>query len=250
MLERSATVPGVESVALTDFLPVTFGGSPTGYQVEGGEALADADGPSTLLARVTPGYFQTFRIPLLRGRDFEEADREGTRLVAVVNETLAQRSWPGADPLGRRIRLEELDDVELEVVGVARNAKYRSLTEDPQAMVYVPYEQWPAASMVMMARLTREDTDVANAFRAIVAELDANAPIDTNNPYSDLMGIANASQPDGGHVRRDLRCRRVRDGGPWSLRRAGVCGSPAHSRNGHPYRIGCAAGPGSRSDHA
>ncbi len=190
LAERAAQLPEVESVAATDMPPVTLGGRSSTFAVEGRETADAAERPGTDYARVTRGYFETLRIPIVRGRQFDQADREGAVRVAIVNQTFARRNWPSASALGKRIRLSELDDAELEIVGVARNAKYRTLTEEPRAMVYVPYEQWPTVGRVVLARLDHPGARVAGALRGIVRELDDALPIDVNMPYRELMGIA------------------------------------------------------------
>jgi predicted permease len=190
LLERASQLPGVESAGLTDRPPVTLGGQSTTYAVAGGETIEEEDRPSTDFARVSPGYLEAFRIPMLRGRSFSETDRDGGALVAVVNETFAMRAWPGESPIGRRVQLGSLDDAEIEVVGVVRNAKYRTLTESPRAMVYVPFQQWPAGSMVLVARVGRAGAGVAGPLREIVRDIDATMPVDANVAYVDLMSIA------------------------------------------------------------
>jgi predicted permease len=190
LLERASLLPEVESVVLINMPPVTLGGRATTFAVVGREPAEEVDRLETDFARVTPGYFETFRIPVLRGRRFSETDRDGAVLVVIVNETFARRNWPTESPIGRRIQLRALDDAELEIVGVARNAKYRTLTEDPRPMVYVPYAQWPSTDMVMLARVARSGPSVARSFREVVRDLDADLPIDANVPYRDLMGIA------------------------------------------------------------
>jgi predicted permease len=187
---RVSMVPEVESFGFVDWPPVTLGGQAAPFAVIGGDAIAEEDWPSTEFARVTPGFIETLRIPIVRGRNFAETDREGAPMVAVVNETFARRAWPGEHAIGKRIRLRSGDDPELEIVGVARDAKYRTLAEDPRNMVYVPYWQWPTSNMVMFARITRNGTAVVSTFRDIVRELDADLPIDANVPYEELMGIA------------------------------------------------------------
>jgi predicted permease len=158
--------------------------------VAGRSLVEDDERPTADYARVSPGYFEAFRIPMIRGRSFTEADREGRAPVAIVNETFAKRAWPGESPIGRRVRLGELDDADLEIVGTARNAKYRTLTESPRAMIYVPFEQWPDASMVLVARVRETGADVSSALREIVRDLDSTIPIVANTPYSDLMSVA------------------------------------------------------------
>jgi predicted permease len=187
---RVSTVPEVESFGFVDWPPVTLGGQSSTFAVIGGDAIAEEDWPSTDFARVTPGFFETLRIPVARGRNFADTDREGTPMVAVVNETFAQRAWPGEHPIGKRIRLRSEDDPVVEIVGVARDAKYRTLGEDLRNMVYVPYWQWPTTNMVMFARIAGNSPGVVNTFRDIVGTLDADLPIDANVPYEDLMGIA------------------------------------------------------------
>jgi len=186
----AARLPGVESVALIDFPPVTIGGYDTEYTPGGGESITEGDRPRTGLSRVTGPYFETFGIPLLQGRSFSDADREGSTPVAIVNETFADRNWPGEEPVGRRVRLAALDDVEVEVVGVARSAKYRSLTESPRSMVYVPYAQWPSTSMILLARVNPSATALAGPLREIVHDIDPIVGIDASLAYRDLMGIA------------------------------------------------------------
>ena len=187
---RAAQLPEVESVALIDFPPVTIGGYETGYTVGGGEVAAEAERPNTDLSRVTPGYFETFRIPLLQGRSFADADREGSTPVAIVNETFANRNWPGEDPIGRRISLDALDNAEVDVIGVVRAAKYRSLTESPRSMVYVPYAQWPTTSMILLARVNPRAASIAGPLREIIRDIDPAVGIDASVAYRDFMGIA------------------------------------------------------------
>ncbi len=187
---RVTAVPEVESFGFVDWPPVTLGGQSAPFAVIGRDATAEEDWPSTDFARVTPGFFEALRIPIARGRNFASTDREGAQMVAVVNETFARRAWPGEHPIGKRIRLRSVDDPELEIVGVARDAKYRAIGEDPRNMVYVPYYQWPTNNMVMFARIAGNGSAVVSTFREIVGELDADLPIDANVPYEQLMGIA------------------------------------------------------------
>jgi predicted permease len=188
--ERAEQLPEIELVALIDYPPVTIGGFESSYTLSGGEIADEDDRPRTDLSRVTPGYFETFRIPLLQGRSFADTDREGSTPVAIVNETFARRNWPGEDPVGRRISLGVLDDSEVEVVGVVRAAKYRSLTEDPRSMVYVPYAQWPTTSMILLARVDPSAASMAAPLREIVRDIDPVVGIDASVAYRDFMGIA------------------------------------------------------------
>jgi predicted permease len=190
LMERISQLPQVASLGMIDFPPVTLGGQSTPFSVPGREPLAGEEPATTDYAHVTPGLLETFRISMVRGRDINERDRVGTSRIAVVNETFAMRAWPGESPLGKRVRLGEDGADEVEVVGVARNAKYRTVTEDPRNMVYLPYAQSPLTNMVLVARITGDGTGMANTLRQIVRDLDADLPIDANVPYENFMGLA------------------------------------------------------------
>jgi predicted permease len=188
--DRAARLPGVESAGLVNMPPVTLGGHSSTYSVVGRESVDEENLPSTDYTSISPGYLETMRIPLLEGRRFSRADREGATRVAIVNETFASLNWPGASPIGRRFRFDGLDQAEFEIVGVARNAKYRTIVEDPRAMVYVAFDQWPTTSMVLVARVGDTDAAVAGQFRQIVSEIDSKVAIDANTPYRSFMSFA------------------------------------------------------------
>jgi predicted permease len=190
VVERALALPQVESAGLIDMPPVTLGGRSTRYAAVGREPVDEEDRPTTETSRVSPGLLETMRIPIIQGRSFTKADGENAPPVAIVNETLARREWPGESALGKRIQLHSADDPELEVVGVARNAKYRSLSEEPRSMVYVPYEQNPTTDMVVVVRVHPGLENIAPQLRSIVHELEPDLLIDANTSYENFMGIA------------------------------------------------------------
>ncbi len=190
LLDRTSALPEVTSAALVSPPPVTLGGRETVYTIPGRGLLTADEEPTTDLARVTPSYFETFRIPITQGRAFNVSDREDATSVAIVNETFARTNWPGEVCLGRRITLETLDSADVEIVGVARDAKYRTITEEPRPMVYVPYAQHPTTSMTLLVRIGRGGATVPASLHQIVRELDIGVHADANVPYRDLMGIA------------------------------------------------------------
>jgi predicted permease len=166
LLERVAGLPGVESATAMDPVPLWFGGNTAHYGIEG------FDGPQRLgFARVAPGYFETLRLPLLRGRDFTSADTSSAPRVIIVNETFARTYFPGADPIGRTI---QDGPSRVQIVGVAKDARYRSLSEEPQPQIYHPLAQEPTdnPSLSLAVRLPRNAIDVRrliqNEVRALV----------------------------------------------------------------------------------
>jgi putative ABC transport system permease protein len=175
-MERLGSVPGVSAVAFTGAVPTDDGGGET---VVTAEAQALRPGEEQLVTYVpsTAGFFATLGVPLLAGREFtpaEEADPEAD--VAVLNRSLADRLWPGRDPLGRRFRLGDDDEfVWLRVVGVAGDLQYEEFGEEtPQSrlQVHLPYAVAPWSNMALMLRTAGDPAAVAPAVRAAVAEAD------------------------------------------------------------------------------
>ncbi|HXT52737.1 MAG TPA: FtsX-like permease family protein, partial [Thermoanaerobaculia bacterium] len=136
-------------------------------------------------------YFATMGVPILRGRGLRPSDTAEMPRVAVVNEQLANRYWPKADAIGKRIRLlgEETsrrDGEPVEIVGVARTIKYRSPTEKPTDFVYLPLAQHPRERMVLLLRTTGDPLQLADPVRDLVRAIDANMPVVEMRTYQDL----------------------------------------------------------------
>jgi predicted permease len=137
VLGELRALPGVESAAYASFLPMAMGGGIWPVTLHGEAEVRTADN-SASLRFVTPGFFTTLRIPLLAGRDVEEADRIDRPFVAVVSRSLVERYWPNENPLGKRFRFG-LN--EREVVGVVADVKVRGLERQSEPQVYLPYGQ-------------------------------------------------------------------------------------------------------------
>jgi len=125
---------------------------------------------------VTSGYFETLRTPILMGRGFTESDRLAATEVAIVNETLARRLWPGQDPVGRTLLYGPPNARRpLQIVGVARDAKYRSLGEQPRPFIYVPLAQHYNSELWLMMRTS--GPSAIPALRALLRDMDPNLPL-------------------------------------------------------------------------
>ena len=174
LLERSASLPGVRASALSAMLPLDGGGLGLGpIDVAGVQPPDPRRGWNADWNVVSPDYFDVLRIPIVAGRAFTGADRAGAPDVAIVNETFAKRLWPGQDPVGRAFRNEERT---VTVVGVARDAKYRTLGETPRNFVYVPLAQRYFTRTTLLVR-TMPGAEVAAPIRRLVAGLDQALPI-------------------------------------------------------------------------
>ena len=133
------------------------------------------------MSAVTPGYFQTLGIPLLRGRDFELTDSREGQNVVIVNQMLAEREWPDQDPIGKRVAIGgSPDDPKswITVVGVVANSKRGDLQTPIQPTMYLPHAQFTLPYMGVVVRTEMGETAAANAVRAAVRALDPELPIE------------------------------------------------------------------------
>lgn len=175
--ERLAAAPGVKGVSLGSWLPLGFeGGSSWGVQVDGYDRKPNED-LSIPHSIVSPGYFETLRIPMLEGRDFTMQDDEKAPLVAIVNETMARHFWPGQHAIGRKFRVFG-GQRELTVVGIVKAGKYRSLNEPPKSFFYTPYLQgvWDL-NLGVALRGDGDPLALASVLRREIQALDAGVEI-------------------------------------------------------------------------
>lgn len=174
LAEGAAAIPGVTSVALTRMVPLDGGGFGLGGIDVPGREPPDRDrGWGEDWNIVSPAYFETMGMPIVTGRAFTDADRAGGDQVAVINQVLAERIWPGEDAVGK-VFLN--DGRPITVVGVARTAKYRSLGESPRAFVYRPLAQQYNNRLSLVVRHA-EGVAVGPSIRRLVADLDPSLPI-------------------------------------------------------------------------
>jgi predicted permease len=184
LLEQVRALPGVQSAALTWALPLDGNGHSLGGIVAPGSASGKGrEILETDWDVITPGYFATMHIPILRGRDITEADGEGAPKVAIVNETLARRFWPGEDAVGRHFLAGEpgrggaKDNFqEFTIIGVAKDHKYRSLSDEARTFLYVPFRQNHLDKMNLVTRSESGDA-LFPALRAVVHEINPALPI-------------------------------------------------------------------------
>jgi predicted permease len=193
LVARAEAMPGVISVGLIDNLPLSMGNQSTAFAVPGHEPVGEGDGDQrTEFSVVSPGYFGTMEIPIVRGRSFTEADREGAPEVVIVNEELARRIWPEEDPVGKQLSYGGQENgLPVTVVGVAKDGSYQIIGEDPRFMIYRAQAQAQQLDLTLVARvepavapmMTRE---MAGLMRQIASDL----PLDWNAPMVEIMGLS------------------------------------------------------------
>jgi putative ABC transport system permease protein len=157
--------------------------------VDGALPRSGADAPVALTNSATPGYFQTLRIPLVAGRDFDDRDAATAPPVAIVSAALAQREWPGQLAIGRRVRMEG-DSVWRTVVGVVREVKHLTLTDVPPGTIYAPYAQSPGIFSTVVARTTQPAELMGPAVRAAIWAVDRDQPVWKIRTLESLVGRA------------------------------------------------------------
>jgi putative ABC transport system permease protein len=147
VLERVREIPGVESAALVDWLPLSDNAqhASPGFTIVGRSADLSAEKPSVILDGVSAGYFQLMGIPILRGRGVTEQDTETSAPVVVISEATARQFWPNEDPIGREITFDSsTEERPRQIVGIVGNVKQYRLTHDAPPQAYVSYAQLPA----------------------------------------------------------------------------------------------------------
>jgi putative ABC transport system permease protein len=157
------------------------------------ESESPSERPRAAYRGVLSGYFETMGIPLVKGRVFNPFDgREDGRKVAVINETLAHRYFPGVDPLTRSVRVPMAGD--LEIVGVVGDTRQGGLGEMPGPQIYVPYFQLALSEMQIVVLTGRSVAEVTAAMRVAISRQDAQLPIVAVNAIEDLVS-ASVAQP-------------------------------------------------------
>ncbi|MBV9341359.1 MAG: ABC transporter permease [Acidobacteria bacterium] len=161
LVAKLETVPGVQSVALTNRVPLGFGGGSTSVKPEGYVSPAN-ESMETQAAIITPNFFQTVQIPLVKGRDFTLEDNKDSQRVVIVSEAFANRYWPNQEAVGKQLD-SDFTHERHRVVGVARDAKVNSLNETPMPFVYFPLYQVYRSNMTIAARVARDPLAFAEA---------------------------------------------------------------------------------------
>lgn len=175
LAERLGKLPGVETGSLANAVPLSGGGQQQiSVQIPGYEPP-----PDTILAidynTIGPNFFQVMSIPFVQGRDFADFDTKAAAGVCIINETMARRFWPGANPVGQHLSLAG-GKTPLEVVGVVKDSKYYNLKEDPRPYLYLPFLQNYESRMTAFIKTPGDAAAVLPAVRREVEALDKSMP--------------------------------------------------------------------------
>jgi len=185
VLERVRSMPGIESAGIINGLPLSLNWNNSGVVVEGKPVPRAADIPLAAMYRISPGYLRAAQTKLIAGRDFTPDDKKGVRRVAIVNQAFARQLLPGENPIGKRFRQNDWQ----EIVGVVEDGKYRSLGEKPMPAVFQPIEQVMVEGTTIVARSSLPEDQVAGMLRRAVMELDPSLSVYSVGSLADQLGF-------------------------------------------------------------
>jgi putative ABC transport system permease protein len=172
------TLPGVVHAASA--LPL-LGGWQSGFTVEGKPEPPPGQRPMSDITRISPDYFRAMGIRLQKGRIFDSQDQAKSKPVCMIDESFAQKHWPGEDPLGKRVRFggpdADNDNPWMEVVGVVNHVKHYGVDQDSRVEMYLPYTQNPIPSFTLVVKTAGDPSHLAASVRQAVARVDADVPL-------------------------------------------------------------------------
>ncbi len=195
LLERAAALPGVQNAAVAGGLPLIGTRSGVGTWFEGRPAPPPGGRPTIPMAGVSSDYFETLRIPLLRGRTFTAADREGSPSVVIVNQAFADQFFPGQQALGKNITQGRIGQNELkEIVGIVGNVRQEGLRTAAAPTIYAPYRQFPESEILLVLRSSLPPAALSTAAASAIRAIDPDVPVYDVATMLDRLAEARSTQ--------------------------------------------------------
>ncbi|HEY2498930.1 MAG TPA: ABC transporter permease [Candidatus Angelobacter sp.] len=185
-LEAAQNAPGIRSAALSNTIPLFIGGFGRTLFREGEDSNNGQSGHVAQISEISPEYFKTMGIPLVRGQGFDSSVREDSPRVTIINETAARQIWPNEDPIGKRFKF--FKDTEFtKVIGIARDSKYNTLGEEARPYMYVPLIQTTETSVTVFFRTQGDPRSALSTVRTEVQAMDRNLPITNVWPIGEVI---------------------------------------------------------------
>jgi predicted permease len=176
LTERVRSLPGVRDAAVSAYIPMGYDNSGVNVFPDG-QVINDKSNTDVVFNNmVQPSYFRTAGVPVIKGREFTDADSATAPLVAIINNTFAQKIWPGQDPIGKIFRTKK-DGPPIQVVGLTRTGKYLFLYETPQLYVYFPITQRYSSGANLFVHTEGEPQQLVSAVRDQISQLDSGLPV-------------------------------------------------------------------------
>jgi putative ABC transport system permease protein len=192
-LERIQSLTGVQSAAATTALPLTVSMSGSDFRIEGRPEPEAGKEMIIYKSSVSPGYFRTLGIPLMKGRDFSERDKSDAPHTAIINNDLARIYFPNEDPINKRITFDDGGSW-ISIVGVSGDVKQLGLDSGARPEVYFPYFQAPAPTMSIVVRSASEPSGLINAVKSQIQAIDKDLPLDDAETMQKMLANSNSGR--------------------------------------------------------
>jgi putative ABC transport system permease protein len=191
LLDKVSAIPGVQSAGIGSNSPL-MGGWQTGFYREGSAPVSPSNMPSADLEVITGNYFQTFKVPLLRGRTFNERDTKDSPRVIVIDQAMAAQVFPGEDPIGKRLAVEAGNDEEgyvmSEIVGVVGRMRFHAIDEmAPLPVIYCSMAQVQRTGLGLFVRSSLSAAVLSKSIRDVAASIDPDQPVFDARPMLDRV---------------------------------------------------------------
>ncbi|MFZ1973705.1 MAG: ABC transporter permease [Candidatus Acidiferrales bacterium] len=186
VMARVSALPEVASAAASQYIPFGDGNQSYTIHVVGRPAALPGEEIGADFSAITPGYFHTMQIGLLRGRAIAAGDGADTPHVVVINDTLARQQFPKEDPLGRQLEIGDKHDI-CTIVGVVHDVKKFTLSDRPERQMYISAAQFPSRSMSIVARASNAAPDLPSEIRNAIWAVDGDQPVSTVRPLNDFI---------------------------------------------------------------
>lgn len=189
VIDKVEALPGVDSATVANHLPLGFASMATVVTINGYQPPPGLPGIPIGFVGVGPAYFHTLGIPLLSGRDFNRQDNQASPGVAIINEAMARRYWPGQNPVGKQMSLAFGKRSPLEIVGVVATGKYRSLQEENQPFLFRPFAQAYEAQAALVVQTTGDPKTMLSTVERAIQAVDPNLPVLDAETLAQYMSI-------------------------------------------------------------
>ena len=192
LLDRATALPGVQSASLATSVPMAYGGGASAtLKIDGYPPPKDQKNPSAGYNAVTPGYFKTMHISLLRGREIQDSDSQSSQRVAVIDQAMADRYWRGQDPIGRQFSTTDDPAHPIDVIGIARNAREEEFFTPDVPFYYVPFSQFyqPVATLQLRSAVAPEA--LTPEVTGLIRSLEPAMPVFDVQPMTSALDTLN-----------------------------------------------------------
>jgi len=193
-LERMNALPGAQEAAVAVPLPLSDSYINLAFEIEGRPPHSKSDSPTADFVAISPNYFHVMQVPLLRGREFSNADSENGPQVCVISSSLAQQLFPRENALGQRILIGYPASSAREIVGIVGDVKDSDLAARESAQIYVPFVQNPFWAADIAVRSYGNPSALGGALRAQIREIDSALPVAEVRPMAEVIG-SSVAQP-------------------------------------------------------